>query len=81
VGTRLLTLVGSVVCATWFFYSVVFLGNPRYRYLPDVFLSIAAAAVVALIWNARPRDVVHGSHARNSADVRTGGLSQQSEES
>jgi 4-amino-4-deoxy-L-arabinose transferase-like glycosyltransferase len=81
VGTRLLTLVGSVVFATWFFYSVVFLGNPRYRYLPDVFLSIAAAAVVALIWNARPRDVVHGSHARNSADVRTGGLSQQSEES
>ena len=49
VAPKVLVLVALVVAANWFFYAVVFLGNPRYRYMTDVVLSIVAASVVVLI--------------------------------
>jgi 4-amino-4-deoxy-L-arabinose transferase-like glycosyltransferase len=51
-GKRMLLLVATVVAANWVFYCVVFLGTPRYRFMPDVFLCLAAASVVTLVWRS-----------------------------
>ena len=59
-GKRMLLLVGSVVGSIWFFYAVVFVGTARYRFMADVFLCLAAAAVVVLVWRARPRLLAGG---------------------
>ena len=54
VGRRMLRLVVAIVVANWAFYCVLFLGVSRYRFLPDAFLCLATAAVIEIIWAARP---------------------------
>lgn len=49
VGHGLVFTAGAFVLANWLFYAVFFLGNPRYRFVSDVFLAMLAAGVLRVI--------------------------------
>lgn len=54
--TRLLKLVTIFVAANWVFYALIFLGNPRFRYMVDVFLIMAAGRTISVLLKERRRN-------------------------